>query len=108
MNQKIKLTKYEYKNRKYIMYMLFSTVIFLGCAILGIQIIDINSINSLPILNDLNSINIIVGIIAIPSCLLYYYMYKNNEFFILTLSYNVGISFLHPRIASVRVNGTSR
>ena len=87
MNQKIKLTKYEDKNRKYIMYMLFSTVIFLGFAILGIQIIDINSINSLPILNDLNSINIIVGIIAIPSCLLYYYMYKNNEFFILTLSY---------------------
>lgn len=87
MNQKIKLTKYEYKNRKYIMYMLFSTVIFLGCAILGIQIIDINSINSLPILNDLNSINIIVGIIAIPSCFLYYYMYRNNEFFILTLSY---------------------
>lgn len=87
MNQKIKLTKYEDKNRKYIMYMLFSTVIFLGCAILGIQIIDINSINSLPILEDLNSINIIIGIIAIPSCLLYYYMYKNNEFFILTLSY---------------------
>lgn len=87
MNQKIKLTKYEDKNRKYIMYMLFSTVIFLAFAISGIQIIDINSINSLPILNDLNSINIIVGIIAIPSCLLYYYMYKNNEFFILTLSY---------------------
>ena len=87
MNQKIKLTKYEDKNRKYIMYMLFSTVIFLGFAILGIQIIDINSINSLPILEDLNSINIIIGIIAIPSCFLYYYMYRNNEFFILTLSY---------------------
>lgn len=96
MNQKIKLTKYEYKNRKYIMYMLFSTVIFLGCAILGIQIIDINSINSLPILNDLNSINIIIGIIAIPSCLLYYYMYKNNEFFILTLSYiSILIEYLY-------------
>lgn len=96
MNQKIKLTKYEYKNRKYIMYMLFSTVIFLGCAILGIQIIDINSINSLPILEDLNSINIIVGIIAIPSCLLYYYMYKNNEFFILTLSYiSILIEYLY-------------
>ena len=96
MNQKIKLTKYEDKNRKYIMYMLFSTVIFLGCAILGIQIIDINSINSLPILEDLNSINIIVGIIAIPSCLLYYYMYKNNEFFILTLSYiSILIEYLY-------------
>ena len=96
MNQKIKLTKYEYKNRKYIIYMLFSTVIFLGCAILGIQIIDINSINSLPILNDLNSINIIIGIIAIPSCLLYYYMYKNNEFFILTLSYiSILIEYLY-------------
>ena len=96
MNQKIKLTKYEYKNRKYIMYMLFSTVIFLAFAILGIQIIDINSINSLPILEDLNSINIIIGIIAIPSCLLYYYMYKNNEFFILTLSYiSILIEYLY-------------
>ena len=96
MNQKIKLTKYEDKNRKYIMYMLFSTVIFLACAILGIQIIDINSINSLPILEDLNSINIIIGIIAIPSCLLYYYMYKNNEFFILTLSYiSILIEYLY-------------
>ena len=96
MNQKIKSTKYEYKNSKYIIYMLFSTVIFLAFAILGIQIIDINSINSLPILNDLNSINIIVGIIAIPSCLLYYYMYKNNEFFILTLSYiSILIEYLY-------------
>ena len=96
MNQKIKLTKYEYKNKKYSMYMLFSTVIFLGVAILGIQIIDINSINSLPILEDLNSINIIIGIIAIPSCLLYYYMYKNNEFFILTLSYiSILIEYLY-------------
>ena len=96
MNQKIKLTNYEYKNKKYSMYMLFSTVIFLGVAILGIQIIDINSINSLPILEDLNSINIIIGIIAIPSCLLYYYMYKNNEFFILTLSYiSILIEYLY-------------
>ena len=78
---------YRDKNRKHIMYMLFTTIIFLGCAILGIQIIDINSINSLPILEDLNSINIVLGIIAIPTCILYYYMYRNNEFFILTLSY---------------------
>ena len=78
---------YRDKNGKHIMYMLFTTIIFLGCAILGIQIIDINSINSLPILEDLNSINIVIGIIAIPTCILYYYMYRNNEFFILTLSY---------------------
>ena len=78
---------YRDKNRKHIMYMLFTTIIFLRCAILGIQIIDINSINSLPILEDLNSINIVIGIIAIPTCILYYYMYRNNEFFILTLSY---------------------
>ena len=78
---------YRDKNRKHIMYMLFTTIIFLGCAILGIQIIDINSINSLPILEDLNSINIVIGIIAIATCILYYYMYRNNEFFILTLSY---------------------
>ena len=50
----------------------------------------------MPILEDLNSINIIIGIIAIPSCLLYYYMYKNNEFFILTLSYiSILIEYLY-------------
>ena len=87
MSLKSEQMDYRDKNRKYIMYMLFTTIIFLGCAILGIQIIDINSINSLPILEDLNSINIVIGIIAIPTCILYYYMYRNNEFFILTLSY---------------------
>lgn len=87
MSLKSEQMDYRDKNRKHIMYMLFTTIIFLGCAILGIQIIDINSINSLPILEDLNSINIVIGIIAIPTCILYYYMYRNNEFFILTLSY---------------------
>ena len=85
---KMKKTKeYEEKSKRYIIYMLVSTIVFLLFTFVAIRVIDINKMNSLPILDDLNSINIIIGIIAIPCCLLYYYMYGNNEFFILTLSY---------------------
>ncbi|MDO5569828.1 MAG: hypothetical protein Q4G04_07010, partial [bacterium] len=83
----IKTKRYEEQSKRYITYMLLGTILFLCFAFLGIKVIDVNSINSFPIIEDLNSINIIIGIIAIPSCLLYYYMYRNNEFFILTLSY---------------------
>lgn len=82
-----KIKKYEEQSKRYIIYILISTIVFLLCTFVAIRIIDINSMNSLPILRDLNSINIIIGIMAIPCCLLYYHMYGNNEFFILTLSY---------------------
>lgn len=82
-----KTKEYEEKSKRYIIYMLVSTIVFLLFTFVAIRVIDINKMNSLPILDDLNSINIIIGIIAIPCCLLYYYMYGNNEFFILTLSY---------------------
>lgn len=82
-----KTRKYEEQSKKYIIYMLISTILFLICSLILIKVINVNEIKSLPILKDLNSINIIIGIIAIPCCLLYYYMYRNNEFFILTLSY---------------------
>lgn len=87
MEQMTKTKKYEEQSKKYIIYMLIGMVLFLTSSIFGIKVIDISTINNYPIVEDLNSINIIIGIIAIPCCLLYYYMYRNNEFFILTLSY---------------------
>ena len=82
-----KTKNYEEQSKKYIIYMFISTILFLICSLILIKVINVNEIKSLPILKDLNSINIIIGIIAIPCGLLYYYMYRNNEFFILTLSY---------------------
>ena len=99
--------KYEEKSKRYITYMFISTVVFLLCAFGAIRLIDVNKINSLPILEDLNSINIIMGIIAIPCCLLYYYMYRNNEFFILTLSYiSIFIEYVYVNyiVASVGIS----
>lgn len=91
-----KIKKYEEQSKRYIIYILISTIVFLLCTFVAIRIIDINSMNSLPILRDLNSINIIIGIMAIPCCLLYYHMYGNNEFFILTLSYvSIFIDFIY-------------
>ena len=99
-----KTDKYEEKSKKYITYMLISTIVFLLCTLVAIRVIDVNKINSLPILEDLNSINIIIGIIAIPCCLLYYYMYRNNEFFILTLSYiSIFIEYIYVTYIVVSV-----
>ena len=81
------IREYEKKSRRYILYMLIGTVLFLCFSIVGIEILDINNLKSTIIIQDINTINVLLGLIAIPCCLLYYYMYKNNEFFILKLSY---------------------
>lgn len=79
--------KYEMKSKTYIKYMLSITLVILFLSLNIINFLDTKKINNLPIVQDINSINVILGLISIPTCLLYYYMYKNNEFFILKLSY---------------------
>lgn len=68
-------------------YMLLLAVIFEIGSIIAIKFIDVQVIDKYLIIKDINSINFFMGLISIPCCLLYYYMYKNNDFFILTLSY---------------------
>ena len=103
-----KTTIYEERSKKYIGYMLMGTIVFLLFSLIAIRVIDINKINSLPILKDLNSINIVIGIIAIPCCLLYYYMYRNNEFFILTLSYiSIFIEYIYVNYIYVNYIGVN-
>lgn len=87
MENIIRFKKYEMKSKTYIKYMLSITLIILFLSLNIINFLDTKKINNLPIVQDINSINVILGLISIPTCLLYYYMYKNNEFFILKLSY---------------------
>lgn len=87
MENIIRFKKYEMKSKRYIKYMLSITLVILFLSLNIINFLDTKKINNLPIVQDINSINVILGLISIPTCLLYYYMYKNNEFFILKLSY---------------------
>lgn len=87
MENIIRFKKYEMKSKTYIKYMLSITLVILFLSLNIINFLDTKKINNLPIVQDINSINVILGLISIPTCLLYYYMYKNNEFFILKLSY---------------------
>lgn len=87
MENIIKFKKYEMKSKTYIKYMLSITLVILFLSLNIINFLESKKINNLPIVQDINSINVILGLISIPTCLLYYYMYKNNEFFILKLSY---------------------
>ena len=87
MENIIRFKKYEMKSKTYIKYMLSITLVILFLSLNIINFLETKKINNLPIVQDINSINVILGFISIPTCLLYYYMYKNNEFFILKLSY---------------------
>ena len=87
MENIIRFKKYEMKSKTYIKYMLIITLVILFLSLNIINFLETKKINNLPIVQDINSINVILGLISIPTCLLYYYMYKNNEFFILKLSY---------------------
>ena len=87
MENIIRFKKYEMKSKTYIKYMLSITLVILFLSLNIINFLETKKINNLPIVQDINSINVMLGLISIPTCLLYYYMYKNNEFFILKLSY---------------------
>ena len=87
MENIIRFKKYEMKSKTYIKYILSKTLEIIFISLNIINFLETKKINNLPIVQDINSINVILGLISIPTCLLYYYMYKNNEFFILKLSY---------------------
>lgn len=87
--------RFEKQTKKLISHMLWGTVFLVAIIPLVFLLFDMSKLNALPILKDMQGINFVLGFIAVPSCLLYYYMYKNDEFFILTLSYiSIWIEYL--------------
>ncbi len=85
--KEILIKNYKIQINYFITYISLVMIIFFIGAVTGINYINIDEIRKLPIINNINSINFLIGLICIPCCWLYYYMYKNNDFFILTLSY---------------------
>lgn len=72
---------------KFIKSMLITTIISVFAIPFGIFLFKFNFINNTLYKLPLDGINFILGIISIPCCILYYYLYKNKEFFIFILSY---------------------
>lgn len=85
--EKFSIKKYKMQINYFNTYISLVMIIFFIGSVIGINYINIDEIRKLPIINNINSINFLVGLVSIPCCWLYYYMYKNNDFFILTLSY---------------------
>lgn len=81
------IKNYKIQINYFITYISLVMIIFFIGSVIGINHINIDEIRKFPVINNINSINFLVGLISIPCCWLYYYMYKNNDFFILTLSY---------------------
>lgn len=61
-------------------------------------------VHKINIIANIDAVNITLGIIAIPCCLLYYYMYKNEEFFILTLSFiSIFLEYIAVNTITVKI-----
>ena len=100
------LTKEKNKRntKRLILLAFFSTIIFLITA----NIIAINYksewVHKINIIANIDAVNITLGIIAIPCFLLYYYMYKNEEFFILTLSFiSIFLEYIAVNTITVKI-----
>ncbi|MGL5381487.1 ATP-binding protein [Clostridium sp.] len=80
---------YLYNNTSKILikYIIILNGILLFLITLAGMVFDIKLIGKSTVINDIDGINFVMGVIAISCCSLYYYMKKNEEFFILTLSY---------------------
>ncbi len=100
------LTKEKNKRniKRLILLAFFSTIIFLITA--NIIVINHKSewVHKINIITNIDAVNITLGIIAIPCCLLYYYMYKNQEFFILTLSFiSIFLEYIAVNTITVKI-----
>ena len=100
------LTKEKNKRniKRLILLAFFSTIIFLITA--NIIVINHKSewVHKINIITNIDAVNITLGIIAIPCCLLYYYMYKNEEFFILTLSFiSIFLEYIAVNTITVKI-----
>lgn len=100
------LTKEKNKRniKRLILLAFFSTIIFLITA--NIIVINHKSewVHKINIIANIDAVNITLGIIAIPCCLLYYYMYKNEEFFILTLSFiSIFLEYIAVNTITVKI-----
>lgn len=79
---------YDEKTKDLIKYMFIITIITLVILyICGKYIILLSGVHEFKVIKYIDGTNCILALISVPCCFLYYKMYKNEEFFILTLSY---------------------
>ena len=69
-------------------YLMIGTIVYICSIYIRLYTWNYKDMLRMDILGDINGANIAVGIIAICSCVLYYYMYKEAELFLLIFVYS--------------------
>lgn len=88
MNLEKNKKTYDEKTKNLIKYMfVFTIIILVTLYICGKYIVVLNRIQEFKFSRYIDGANCILALISVPCCFLYYRIYKNEEFFILILSY---------------------
>lgn len=88
MKLKEEKKQYNEKTKDLIKYMfIFTVTLLIILYLLGKYIMLLEGIKEFKLIRYIDGTNLILALISVPCCFLYYKIYKNEEFFILTLSY---------------------
>lgn len=88
MKLKEEKKQYNEKTKELIKYMfIFTVTLLITLYLLGKYIMLLEGIKEFRLIRYIDGTNLILALISVPCCFLYYKIYKNEEFFILTLSY---------------------
>ncbi|MDO4535020.1 MAG: PAS domain-containing sensor histidine kinase [Clostridium perfringens] len=79
---------YDKKTKNLIKYtFIFTIMLLITLYVLGKYILLLQGVEEFRLVRYIDGANFILALISVPCCFLYYKIYKNEEFFILTLSY---------------------
>ena len=88
MKLKEEKKQYNEKTKDLIKYMfIFTVTLLITLYLLGRYLMLLEEIKEFRLIRYIDGTNLILALISVPCCFLYYKIYKNEEFFILTLSY---------------------
>ncbi|MBU5316745.1 PAS domain-containing sensor histidine kinase [Clostridium bornimense] len=81
------ISEYEKRTQKLINIIFAMAIIYIYSIIMRLFFWEYKNVGKLDLLGDIDGVNIVVGVIAISACLLYYYVYKEAELFVLIFIY---------------------
>ena len=70
------ISEYEKRTQKLINIIFAMAIMYIYSIIMRLFFWEYKNVGKLDFLGDIDGVNIVVGVIAISACLLYYYVYK--------------------------------
>ncbi|MGL5353777.1 MAG: hypothetical protein ACRDA5_10720, partial [Clostridium sp.] len=101
-----KVDKSTKNNIKIVLMISVVIIVLLLMSLMNIKNIDVKSVN---VYNNIISFNYMLAFISVCTCFVYYYIYKRDEFFLITLVYiSFAVEYLCENILIAKIDGIDK